>query len=298
MTISWAEAYQPVVWNFFMAGYSMVETVIPALYNVKESTSAREYFLGLEGTDREGWEVYKNTGITAYADFDKGFEKTFKHYNYTRRFKLLQDYIEDGELNNAAQQALSGMGLSAAQVREGHASDVFNGAFAGDLGPDGVYLCSASHPYSTANADVYDNLGTEAFSYTALKTARKNMRGWKDGLGNPMRRNGRLILCSIDLEDVVEEVIGATGKPGTANNDANATTRQRGYSYIAWDELSDSESWFLLDTLWMKQSLFWFNRVPLYSKVVEEATTHVVYEFRMRYSYGFIDPRFVYGNAV
>jgi len=298
MTIAWAEDYQPVVYNLFMMGVDMVPSLIPAVYNVQNSNSAFEYFLGLEGTDVEGWNVYKETGSTAYADFDRGFPKTFQHYNYTRKFKLLQDYIEDGTLNGAATTAIRGMGISAAQKRETDAASVFNYAFTASapyLGPDGVALCSATHDYSASNGAHYDNTGTEAFSYAALKNARQNLRDLADGVGNPLMRNGTLILHPIELIDEVDEVVNASGKPGTANNDANAA---RGFTSLAWDFLTDAESWFLLDPIWTKQSLFWFNRVALYNEIVERATTHVVYEFRMRYSYGFIDPRFVYGNAV
>lgn len=298
MTISWAEDYQPVVYNLFMMGVDMVPSMIPAIYNVQNSNSAFEYFLGLEGTDVEGWNNYKDNGITAYADFDRGFPKTFQHYNYTRRFKLLQDYIEDGTLNNAAQMALRGLGISAAQKRETDAASVFNNAWTSTApygGPDGQALCSASHPYSRSNADTYDNTGTEAFSYEALKNARTNMRQWTDGLSNPLMRNGTMILHPIELTDQITEVLTANGKPESVTNDGSAA---RGFMSLPWDFLTDAESWFLLDPIWTKQSLYWFNRVALYNEIVERATTHVVYEFRMRYSYGFIDPRFVYGNQV
>ena len=79
MSLSWAEDFQPVVYNFFMAGMEMVPSLIPALYTVRDSDKADEYLLGLEGTDTEGWEVYSNTGQTAYADFDRSFPKTFHH---------------------------------------------------------------------------------------------------------------------------------------------------------------------------------------------------------------------------
>jgi hypothetical protein len=298
MTISWAEDYQPIVYSFFMMGVDMVPTLIPALYNVQTSNSAFEYFLGLEGTDVEGWNVYKDHGVTAYADFDQGFPKTFQHANYTRRFKLLQDFIEDGELNGAAQVALRGLGISAAQKRETDAASTFNYAWTASapyLGPDGVALCSATHDYSRSNGAHYDNTGTEAFSYEALKNARKYLRQLADGVGNPLMRNGTLILHPIELTDQVLEVLGTDRKPDSV---LNAGTAARGFSNLAWDFLTDDESWFLIDPIWIKQSLFWFNRVALYSEIVERATTHVVYEFRMRYSWGFIDPRFVYGNAV
>jgi len=295
MSIAWAEDYQPVVYDMFMAGVQMVPSAIPQLYAVKSSAKGDEYFLGMEGTDREGWDVYKNTGTTAYADFDRGFPKTFHHYDYTRRFKLERRYIEDDQMG-LVEQALRGLGISAAQKREWDAASVFNNAWTASapyLGPDGVALCSATHPYSASNAATYDNTGTEALSYDALKNARTALRALTDGLGNPLMRNGTLILHPIELNDVVTEIVKATAKPGGANNDANAAA---GFTNLAWDYLTDNESWFLIDPIWAKQSLFWFDRIPLYNAVVEEATTHIVYEFRMRYSYGFIDPRFVYGN--
>lgn len=297
MTISWAEDYQPVVYQFFMAGMDLVPSIIPALYNVQNSTVANEYRLGMEGTDVEGWDTYKNTGISGYADFDRGFPKTFHHETYTRRFKLLQEYIEDGTMG-IAEDALRGLGISAAQKRERDAASVFNYAWTASapyLGPDGVALCSASHPYSQSNTGVYNNTGTAAFSYQTLCDARTALRELTDGLGNPLHRNGKLILHPIQLQKQVDEVLYATGKPGTGDNDGSSAT---GFTGLAWDELTDDESWFLLDPIWTKQSLYWYNRIALYNEIVERATTHVVYEFRMRYSYGFVDPRFVYGNTV
>ena len=37
MSLSWAEDFQPVVYNFFMAGMEMVPSLIPALYTVRDS---------------------------------------------------------------------------------------------------------------------------------------------------------------------------------------------------------------------------------------------------------------------
>ena len=222
--------------------------------------------------------------------------KTFHHEEYTRNFKLLQKYIEDGGLSGIVETSLRGLGISAAQLREQHAASVFNNAWTATApygGPDAAALCSATHPYSRSNSGTYDNTGTEAFSYTAVKNARVNLRALTDGVGNPLMRNGTLILHPIELQDKVDEVVNATGKPGTADNDANAA---RGFTYLAWDYLTDNESWFLIDPVWIKQSLFWYNRVGLYSEIVARETTHVVYQFRMRYSWGFVDPRFVYGN--
>jgi hypothetical protein len=297
MSTSWAEAYQPVVYQMFMHGVNQVESKIPLIYDVRNSSVGIEYHLGMEGTDVEGWDSYRKTGDTSYADFDRGFPSTFTHQDYPRRYKLLKKYIKDNTLN-IAERALSSMGISAQQKKETDAASVFNLAFTSGLGPDGVYLCSASHPYSAGNADTYSNTGTAAFSYTALKTARQNMRAWTDGLQQPLMRNGKVILHPIELDDEVYEIIEAQAKPGTADNDANAAMRNGGFSNISWDYLTDDNNWFVLDPLWAKQSLIWYEREPLEVMIIEENTTEIVYEFHMRYSYGWIDPRFVYGNAV
>lgn len=294
--IGWAEDYQPVVYRLFMAGMQAVPSLIPQLFNVRTMTGAREDYIGMEGTDIEGWNVYEQTGETAYADFDRGFPKTFQPREYTRRFKLLRKYIDD-DAQGIVETSLRGLGISAAQKREFDAASVFNNAWTAGAyaGPDGVALCSASHPYSAGNAATYSNTGTEAFSYTALKNARTALRQLTDGLGNPLMRNGTLILHPIELSDTVAEIINAAGKPGTANNDANAA---RGFTSLAWDYLTDDESWFLIDPTWMKQSLFWLDRTPLEVRVIQETATYSVYELYMRYAYGWVDPRFLYGNHV
>lgn len=294
MSIAWAEDYQPIVYQMFMAGMGSVPSLIPQLYDVRSSTNASEYHLGWEGTDTDGWETYEQTGQTGYADFDRGFPKTFTHKEYTRRFRLYQKYIEDDRMG-IVRDSLQKLGISAAQLRERHAASIFNNAFTSGVGPDGVVLCSASHPYSAGNSAVYSNAGALALNYTNLKATRQAMRQWVDGLGNPLMRSGKLILHPIELQDVVTEIINAQGKPGTSDNDANAA---QNFTSLAWDYLVDANNWFLLDPIWMKQSLLWYDRVALYNKIVEQTTTYVTYEFRMRYSFGWVDPRFVYGNNV
>jgi hypothetical protein len=44
--------------------------------------------------------------------------------------------------------------------------------------------------------------------------------------------------------------------------------------------------------------LKWYERKALEMMVVERTTTHTVYEFYMRYSYGWSDWRWLYGHEV
>jgi hypothetical protein len=298
MTLNWAKDYQPIVYQAFKAGMAMVDqSVIPTLFDVQGSTDANEYHIGVGGSSTETWDEYENLGISGFMDQERGYATTFTHLEKTAKFKLLKKHIEDRGAFRVAQESIENAGINLQLKREKDAADIFNNSFSASFtGADGVALCSNSHPQAPDNTGAtYDNLATAAFSHTALKAGRVQLRGLENSFGDRLRRNGRLILHPIELTDAIDEVINAQAKPGTADNDANSTGTRRGYSALEWDELTDAANWWLIDPLWVKRHLKWYNRVLLEIMIVEEATTHVVYEFRSRYSLGWTDPRWLIG---
>ena len=297
MAMNWAKNYAPVVYNYFMTGVQMVPSLIPRLFNVQTTASKKNYRVGVGGMSTEVWSEYSNTGITGHGDIDRGYATTFECDPFTARVSLLKSDLKEPNGISIYQSSIQGFGISAAQKRETDAAAIFNNAFSGSyLGADGVALCSASHPYGPDDTgNVYSNYGTAAFNYANLKAARLAMRQLVDQQGNPMFRNGTLVLLPLELNDTAKEIIDAQAKPGGADNDANAVS---GFDFVQWDYLSDAESWWLLDQIWMKQHLLWFDRSPLSMMVVDETTTDITYEFHMEYVTGWSDPRFVYGNAV
>lgn len=293
MGANWAKDYQPVVYEWFRQGAASIPSMIPTLFAMPPSRRLTESSLGVGGIGIEVWNEYRKTGKTGHADLSRGYPKTFTHENYTARFSLKKEYIENDELG-IVQEMLFQMGLSAAQKKETDAASIFNNSFTAGLGPDGVVLCSASHPVSPDDTSTLrDNVGADAFSYSALKSARQAMRAWKDAEDKPLQANGTLALLPIELADVAIEIINATNKPGGADNDANAV---QGFQHRTWDYLTDAESWWLIDPIRAKQFLKWYDRVPLMNMIVEETTTDVVYEFRMMYSFGWTHWSFVFGN--
>jgi hypothetical protein len=294
--MTWANQYAPVVYQMFKVGTQLVPTKIPRLFNVMTSTKLKEYRVGVGGMSTEVWNEYNATGQTGHTDIDRGYATTFEHDPFTARISLRKNAIKKEGIG-VYQAAIQEIAISAMQKRETDAASHFVNAFSGSyLGADGVALCSASHPKGPdATGDTYDNTGTSAFSYTSLKEARQNMMDWTDQQGNPMFRNGRLVLLPNELFDEAEEMRTARGKPGTADNDGSVAG---GFVYERWDYLTNAKDWWLLDELWMKQHLLWFDSEPLHMMIVDETTTDITYEFNMEYSSGWTDARFVYGNDV
>jgi phage major head subunit gpT-like protein len=296
MALTWADTYKPVVYQWFRTGMDSIPSLIPLLFDVRTSNAASEYALGVGGVPTDQFDIYEDAGRVANVDVDRYYPTTFTHVEKPIRFTLKRKDVDDDQMG-LVQEALDQLGLAAAMKREQDAASVFNNAFSSSFtGADGVSLCNASHPYGPDNTgEVQDNTGTEALSYTAMKNARLNMRSWVDSQNNPLPRVGTMMLIPPELEDTAMEITGADRKPGTADNDASAT---QGFSYTVWDYMTDANNWFMLDMNYTRRFLRWYNRKKLEMEIVEQTTTHVIYEFYMRYSYGWVDWRFVYGNEV
>jgi hypothetical protein len=298
MAGDWAKSYQPVVYDWFLEGVESFPSLIPQLFDVQTSKNLYEYSVGVGGVPVEMWDGYRLRGQTESIDLERGYAKTFTATEYTVRFPVKILYLETDQ-TGIIRQGLNEIGVSAAQKKETDAAGIFNYSFTNSapyLGPDGTALCYASHPVGPDNTGTTkDNVGADAFSYTAMKSARTAMREWVDGQNNPYLANGKVALIPIQLGHTAIEIFNASQTPGGVTYGGNAVA---GFQYLEWDFLTDDESWWLIDPLRIKKCLKWYNYSDLQVKVVEETTTDIVYEFKMVYSYGWRHWSFVYGNAV
>ena len=69
---------------------------------------------------------------------------------------------------------------------------------------------------------------------------------------------------------------------------------------IVWDYLSDTNNWFMIDSMLAKMYLNWYDRVPMEFAMDPTSDFSLEARFRgyMRYSYGWDDWRWIYGHNV
>jgi hypothetical protein len=79
--------------------------------------------------------------------------------------------------------------------------------------------------------------------------------------GDKMSVHPKLLVVPTDLEEVAWEMIRSTGKPDTANNNANMYNGM--FDLVVWDFLTDTNAWFMVDPRLMKLNLIWFQRIAL-----------------------------------
>ncbi len=292
---NWAELLEPGLREVF---YLAVEPLaaqsrIPMLFDVLTSVKAQEQFLSAGAMGN--WKTYK--GAIEYDDLEKGYKTTITHEEFVSGFKIERKLVED-ELYGLFMDRPRELGSSAMRTREAHAASVFNNAFSASYpGGDAVSLCNDSHPMSPTNAAVQDNKGTLSLSYANVVTTRRLMREWKDDRGNLIPVTPDVLVVPPELEDTAFEIVKTANVPNTADYRANFVSgfiRQ----VVVWDYLSDANAWFTIDSMRMKQSLKWLDRVPVEFALDPTSDFRLESRWRgyMRYSYGWKDWRWVYGN--
>jgi len=289
---NFASLLEPKLRQIFFEAYLQIPAMRDRLFSVQTSGKAKETDYGI-GAFAE-WKEF--TGSLDYDSFYELWEIEYEHTEFAKGFKVERKLVDDNQYNvifNRAQR----LGASAFRKAEADAASVFNNAFSGSyLGYDSIALCG-SHPYSPTNASTQANAGTTALSRDALITTRTAMREYKDDRGNPIYVVPDMLLIPIELEDTAYRIVQSAQVSGTADNDANFLRGR--FQVVSWELLSDANNWFLIDSRMMKQFLLWFDRVPLEFGAANEFDTMLA-KFRayMRYSYGWSDWRWIYGQNV
>lgn len=291
----WAELLEPGLREIFMQTSAALaaQSRIPMLFDVIPSGKAAEDFLSVGGMGN--WEEYK--GAIEYDDLNKGYKTTLTHAEYVRGFVIERKLVEDDQYSVFRDRPAE-LAMAAMRTREIHAASVFNNAFSTSyLGGDGKPLCEDDHPKGPSNSGALDNEGALALSYANVVLTRQYMRAWTDDRGNLIPRNPDTILVPPELEDTAYEIVRTANVPSTADYRANFV---QGFvrNVIVWDYLTDANAWFLIDSAAAKLALKWIDRVPLEFALDPTSDFNLQSRWRgyMRYSYGFKDWRWVYGN--
>lgn len=292
---NWADLLEPGIREWFLLGQQRRPSLIPTLFDVISSTKDAEHFRGVGAVSPDAWELFSKTGSVPSVGFDQGYKSTFRHTTYLVELPIQMELIEDAQYANVIDAAME-LGDSAQLKREVDAASIFNNAFSSTFaGPDGVALCSDSHPNGPTVSGVQDNNFTLPLNKTNVRAMREAMMAYKDDRGNLVAVTPNALIVPPALEDDAIEIAMSLLDPTSGNNAVNAQYGR--FQVIPWHYLTDSNAWFMVDTMLMKRHLKWIDRVALGIELDRvEKKAYAVYIARMRYSYGWRDWRWVAGS--
>lgn len=288
-----ANLLEPIIRKVLDDGLRLIPSMLPNIFNMQSSSKAIETNLGYGGTP--DWEDFN--GKVQYVDAKEQFPITYTHVEKTSGLQIERKLIDDDQLGVIKKKG-RGLGTAATRTREKSGASMFNNGFTDtSLGGDSLALLSTAHTSKTPGVNTQSNRGTSALSATAVEATRILMRDFRNWEGEKVSISPDLLLVPVNLEQTAWEIIASKGKVETANNNANFHFGK--YKLAVWDFLTDSNNWFMLDSILRDEMVNWYDRVTTEINRDTDLDTLIArFVGYMRYSFGFDDWRWVFGSLV
>ena len=262
-----------------------------------------------ESSDRAFEEEVMLTGFAGAAikqegagvQFDQASEaytSRYTHNTIALAFAITEEAIEDNLYDRLASRYTRALARSMSQTKQTIAANVLNNGFDSNYtGGDGVQLLASTHPL--ANGSTFSNiLATAAdLNETSLEQSLIDIAGFVDERGLKIALQGRKLIIPKELQFTAERVLRSPLRTSTSDNDINAMLNMgmipEGYRINHF--LTDTDAFFIITDA--PNGLKEFVRSPIKTAIEGDFDTgNVRFKARERYSFGWSDPRGIFGT--
>ena len=288
---------EPGLNALFGLEYARYENQHTEIFATETSDRAFEEEVMLSGF---GSAPVKNEGAAVeFDDTVESFTARYTHETIALAFAITEEAIEDNLYDRLAARYTRALARSMANTKQVKAASVLNNAFsAGSFaGGDGVALCATDHPL-VSGGTFSNELATPAdLSETSLEQSLIDIQAFVDERGLKVALQGRKLIIPKELQFTAERILKSPLRVGTADNDINALKNMgmipEGYRINNF--LTDSDAFFIMTDA--PNGLKHFVRAPLRTAIEGDFDTgNTRFKARERYSFGFSDPRGIFGS--
>jgi hypothetical protein len=277
--------------------YDRYENQHSEIYSTESSDRAFEEEVMLSGF---GAAPTKSEGSAVnFDDAGEAFTARYNHETIALAFSITEEAIEDNLYDRLGSRYTRALARSMAHTKQVKAAAVLNNAFTAgaSAGGDGVALCDASHPLTNGGTFANEPSTAADLNETSLEDALINIAGFVDERGLKVALRGLKLIIPRQLQFVAERLMVSNLRVGTSDNDTNAI-RSMGMlpdGYAVNDFLTDTDAFFLLTDA--PRGLIHYERMALATNMEADFDTgNMRFKARERYSFGFSDPRCVFGS--
>ena len=292
-----AKELEPGLNALFGMEYDRYENQHSEIYSTESSDRAFEEEVMLSGF---GAAPTKSEGSAVnFDDAGEAFTARYNHETIALAFSITEEAIEDNLYDRLGSRDTRALARSMAHTKQVKAAAVLNNAFTAgaSAGGDGVALCDASHPLTNGGTFANEPSTAADLNETSLEDALINIAGFVDERGLKVALRGLKLIIPRQLQFVAERLMVSNLRVGTSDNDTNAI-RSMGMlpdGYAVNDFLTDTDAFFLLTDA--PRGLIHYERMALATNMEADFDTgNMRFKARERYSFGFSDPRCVFGS--
>jgi len=285
---------EPGLNALFGIEYKGYEQEHAQIYDIESSDRAFEEEVMLSGFDTAPVKT-EGAGV-AYDQAQEVYTARYTHETIALAFSLTEEAVEDNLYASLAARYTKALARSMANTKQIRAASVLNGAFTTSVGGDGVALCADNHP-TLSGPNLKNELAVPAdLSETSLEQALIDIAAFTDERGLKIAVQGLKLIIPKELQFTADRILKSTLRVGTADNDINAIKNMgmvpQGYSVNHY--LTDPDAWFIKTDA--PNGMKMFERVSMKTGFEGDFDTgNVRYKARERYSFGFSDPRGIFG---
>jgi len=241
--------------------------------------------------------VKSEGGSIVYDNATETFTARYTHETIALGFAITEEAVEDNLYDRVSARYTKALARSMANTKQVKAANVLNNAFDSNFaGGDGVELCSTAHPLVAGTLS--NELATAAdLNETSLEQALIDIAAFTDERGLLISTQGRKLIIPSELQFVAERLTQSQLRVATADNDINAMKNMGMIpeGYVVNHYLTDPDAFFIKTDI--PNGFKLFQRSPIRTSMEGDFDTgNVRYKARERYSFGFSDPRCVFGS--
>jgi hypothetical protein len=263
----------------------------------KKYTSSRNWE---EDVGMSGFTLLSVKGEGAPITYDtmkQGFTTRYVHVVYASGFQITREAVEDNLYKIEADKKAKALAKAEKQTRETIGANVLNRAFNSNYtGGDSKELCATDHP-NVAGGTYSNELSTPAaLSEASIEDMTINIWDLKDDRGLKAALKPRKLIIPAAQSFEAERLFNSTGRVGSANNDLNTMKGHfpEGHDVMHW--LTSTTAYFIMTDA--DDGLKYFERRATEFKADNDFDTeNAKFKVTSRYSFGWTDPRSIYGTA-
>jgi len=289
-----AKELEPGLNALFGLEYKNYENQHSEIYDTENSDRAFEEEVMLSGFDKAA--VKSEGAAVVYDSAQETYTARYQHETIALAFSITEEAVEDNLYDKISTRYTKALARSMAQTKQLKAAAILDGAFTTSVGGDGVALCATNHPVIAGT--FANELATPAdLSETSLEQSLIDIAKMTDERGLKIAAKGMKLIIHPAQQFAAERIMKSANRVGTADNDLNAM-KSMGMipqGFVVNNFLADSESFFIKTDV--PNGMKHMVRAPIKTAMEGDFETgNVRYKARERYSFGFSDPRGIFGS--
>ena len=234
----------------------------------------------------------------SYDTAGESYTARYTHDTIALAFAITEEAVEDNLYDKLSARYTRALARSMSNTKQVKGASVLNNAFDSNYkGGDGVQLVSNAHP-TFGGGNFSNTPATQSdLNETSLEQALIDIAAFIDERGLKIALKGMKLIINPALQFTAERILKSEQRVSTADNDINAL-RSGGYlpqGFTVNHFLTDPDAFFIKTDA--PNGLKHFVRSPLKTAMEGDFETgNARYKARERYSFGWSDPRAIYGS--